>query len=98
MIPISEQANEYAGKVYSAIKESGIRSSIDLSDRTLEYKIREAQKQRIPYMVILGKREADEGKITVRSRSGKQVHGLSTEDFMGTVVEEIRGRKPDLSY
>ncbi|MCL5440440.1 MAG: threonine--tRNA ligase [Candidatus Marsarchaeota archaeon] len=98
VIPISEQANEYAGKVYSAIKESGIRSSIDLSDRTLEYKIREAQKQRIPYMVILGKREADEGKITVRSRSGKQVHGLSTEDFMGTVVEEIRGRKPDLSY
>ncbi len=98
VIPISEQANEYAGKVYSAIKESGIRSSIDLSDRTLEYKIREAQKQRIPYMVILGKREADEGKITVRSRSGKQVHGLSMEDFMGTVVEEIRGRKPDLSY
>ena len=98
VIPISEQANEYAGKVYSAIKESGIRSSIDLSDRTLEYKIREAQKQRIPYMVILGKREADEGKITVRGRSGKQVHGLSMEDFMGTVVEEIRGRKPDLSY
>ena len=50
---------------------SGIRAGIDVSDRTLEYKIREAQMQKVPYMIILGKKEQDAKTVTIRDRSRK---------------------------
>lgn len=92
VISISEPANDYAEKVYRELRKHGIRAYADLSDRTLEYKIRDAQMQKIPYMIILGKKEQESGKITVRDRSGKQTHGLAVGDFIKSISAEISER------
>ncbi|MFI5412304.1 MAG: threonine--tRNA ligase [Candidatus Micrarchaeales archaeon] len=93
VITISEQANEYAYKIYKEIKATGIRVDADATDKTLDYKIREAQNQKIPYMLILGKKEMESKKISVRGRSGKQKMGLSLEEFISSISKEIKERK-----
>jgi threonyl-tRNA synthetase len=92
VMSISEPANDYAEKVYGELRKHGIRAYADLSDRTLEYKIREAQMQKVPYMVILGKKEQESGKITVRDRAGKQAHDLELIEFVKKISKEISER------
>ncbi|MCL4373312.1 MAG: threonine--tRNA ligase [Candidatus Marsarchaeota archaeon] len=93
VITISEHENGYAGSVYKALRENGIRAVLDDSDRTLEYKIREAQMLKVPYMLVIGKKEADSNSITVRRRSGKQEHGVSLGAFIENVKSEIKERR-----
>jgi threonyl-tRNA synthetase len=92
VISISEHANEYAEKVYKELRKNGIRAYADLSDRTLEYKIREAQLQKVPYMVILGKKEQESGKLTIRDRNGKQKHDFGLDEFIKKMEKEINER------
>jgi len=92
VMSISEPANDYAEKVYGELRKHGIRAYADLSDRTLEYKIREAQMQKVPYMVILGKKEQESGKITVRDRAGKQAHDLELIELVKKILKEISER------
>jgi threonyl-tRNA synthetase len=92
VIPLSEQHNAYAEKVYKEVKSNRIRTMLDDSNRTLEYKIREAQMQKIPYMVILGKKESESGKVTIRDRSGQQRHDATLADFISEIKNEIKER------
>lgn len=92
VISISESAKEYAEKVYKELKANKIRAFADVSDKTLEYKIREAQMQKVPYMIVVGKKEVESGKLTVRERSGKQKHDVSLEDFINKITKEINER------
>ncbi|MGC8495993.1 MAG: threonine--tRNA ligase [Candidatus Micrarchaeia archaeon] len=93
VISISEHENEFAQQVYNSLRKKGIRAQADLSDRTLEYKIREAQMQKVPYMVVIGKKEVESGKITIRERSGRQEHEVAIEDFEKRISDEIGERK-----
>lgn len=93
VISISEHVNEYSENIYKKLVESNIRTSIDISDRTLEYKIREAQMQKVPYMIILGKKEQEKNKITIRDRTGKQEHDLEIEELIKKVSKEIKERE-----
>lgn len=92
VISISEHANEYANKIYKELRKHNIRTYADLSDRTLEYKIREAQMQKVPYMIIVGKKEQESGKLTIRDRSGKQKHDVSVDEFIKKITNEIKER------
>ncbi|MDE1871066.1 MAG: threonine--tRNA ligase [Candidatus Micrarchaeota archaeon] len=92
VITISEQANEYANGVYRKLKDCGIRAYADLSDKTLEYKIREAQLQKIPYMIVIGKKEVEKKTLTIRDRDGKQKHDVPIDDFIGRITSEIKSR------
>ncbi len=96
VITISEQANDYAKEVLAELKKNMIRAELDASDKTLEYKIRDGQLMQIPYMVILGKKEMDGKKISVRSRSGKQKMGISLGEFLAPLKDEIAKRKNEL--
>ncbi|MGD0728681.1 MAG: threonine--tRNA ligase [Candidatus Micrarchaeaceae archaeon] len=93
VIAISEHVNEYSETIYKKLVESGIRANMDISDRTLEYKIREAQMQKVPYMIILGKKEQEKNKITIRDRTGKQEHDLEIEELIKRVSKEIKDRE-----
>jgi len=93
VITISEHANKYAEGIYKKIRKDGIRAELDISDKTLDYKIREAQNQKIPYMLILGKKEVEGEKISVRSRSGKQKMGVTLDEFLSSIKSEISERK-----
>lgn len=98
VISISESVSDYAEQVYKKIRKGGIRASVDISDRTLEYKIREAQLSKIPYMIIIGGKEKEAKAITVRSRSGKQHRDVDTDAFVEKVREEISKRSLDSAY
>ncbi len=93
VIAISEQTNDYAKEVYDELRKRKVRVALDSSDKTLDYKIREAQMQKVPYMLILGKKEQDAKAVTIRSLSGKQEHGVKLEDFAKRITEEILERR-----
>lgn len=92
VISISEQSNEYAEAVARELKEHRIRVHADISDRTLEYKIRDAQMQKVPYMIILGKKEVEKKALTIRDRTGKQEHDVALRDFINRIKKEIEER------
>jgi len=89
VIPVSEKNNKYAKAVAEKLEQSGIRVGKDLSSNTMDYKIREAQLQKIPYMIVVGDKEEKGKNISVRSRDGKVEHGVGLENFMKQIAEEI---------
>ena len=92
VLPVSEKSRDYAHKVADAIEAAGIRVVVDNRDEKIGYKIREARSiDRVPYMVIVGEKEAEEGTISVRDRTN-ETHPSTIEDFCAKVHEEIRTR------
>lgn len=89
VIPISAKNNKYAKQVAGKLKQKGIRVDTDLSDNTMDYKIREAQLQKIPYMIVVGDKEEKGKNISVRSRDGKVKHDVTLKDFLKQITEEI---------
>ncbi len=98
IVSISQPANEYAEKTFAELKKLGIRTELDISDKTLEHKIRDAITMKIPYIIVLGKKEMESGKLTVRSRSGKQQFGVPMNEFISKIDKEIKERSLTLSY
>jgi threonyl-tRNA synthetase len=89
VLPISDDNLKYAEKVFQQLQESGIRVEIDKESRTLEYKIREAQLQKIPFMLIIGAKEEQSKTIAVRDRdTGKTKYGVSLEEFINYVNKQ----------
>lgn len=92
VLPVSEKSRDYAHEVAQKFDEAGVRVVVDDRDEKIGYKIREARGiDRVPYMLILGEKEAEEGNISVRDRSNETVQ-KSVEDFIAEITEEIRTR------
>ncbi|MEM3227585.1 MAG: threonine--tRNA ligase [Candidatus Micrarchaeaceae archaeon] len=98
VVPISEQVNTYADAVLKSLRKKGLRAELDDSDRTLEYKIRSAQLAKIPYMLVIGKKEEQAGAVTVRTRDNSQKPGVKLEEFEEKLEKEIKERSQKLSY
>lgn len=90
VLSISDENEKYAKKVLHALKENGIRAEGDFESHKIEYKIRNAQLQKIPYMVIVGKKEEEIGSIAVRNREGKVKYKVKIEDFIKDVKKQIK--------
>ena len=100
IIPISEKVNDYAETVRRKLFEvpvvngtAGLRVDIDLTAERMQKKIRDAQLQKIPYMLVVGEREAAEGKVAVRLRSGKDLGPMPLESFVARIKAEAESRK-----
>ena len=74
------------------LDKAGLRAETDLRNEKIGFKIREAQMQKIPYMLIIGDKEAENGTVAVRSRKGGDLGTMQLDDFMNKVVEEVRTR------
>jgi len=85
---ITDAQGDYCEKIYQELRQSGIRIEKDLRNEKLNYKIREAQLTKIPYMLIIGDREAESGTVTVRERSGKNLPPMSVKDFAVKIKDE----------
>ena len=85
VIPVSEKSMEYAAGVYEKLKAAGIRTELDHKDEKVGYKIRQAQLEKVPYMLVLGEKEAAEGAITVRSRDKGDLGAAGLEDFIADI-------------
>lgn len=89
IIPVSEKYFDYAQKVKSIFENSGLRVEADFRNEKLGYKIREAQMEKIPYMVIVGEKEEAENTVSIRSRKEGDLGSKSIEAFVDMINEEI---------
>ncbi|MEW5918916.1 MAG: threonine--tRNA ligase, partial [Gemmatimonadota bacterium] len=93
VLPISDDLAVQAREITERMKRAGIRAAVDDRNDTLNYKIREGELQKIPYMAVLGKREAEAGTLAIRVRGvGKKQEIVATDSFISRVVEEIASR------
>jgi len=89
VLPISDRHMEYAASVRDRLKSAGLRVELDERQEKIGYKIREAQLQKIPYMLVVGDREHAEGTVSVRTRAGGDQGASPVDAFIGSAREEI---------
>ena len=96
IIAITDDQAEFAQQVQEQLKAAGLRSAVDQSGGRMQAKIRNAQLQKIPYMLVIGKREAEAGSVAVRLRSGEDLGAMSVDAFLGLVQPVIETKSLDL--
>ena len=92
VLPISEKYNDYAEKVAAELTAAGVRVEKNFRPDKIGYKIREAQLQKIPYMLIVGEKEAESGTISVRSRRDGDAGACRLSEFVETIQKEIKDK------
>jgi len=90
VIPISEKHVEYATEIFNSLKMADIRVSLDDRDKSMQSKIRDAEKLKIPYLVIVGDKEIDTETVSVRSRLNKEIGLMKKQEFVDYLEKEIR--------
>lgn len=93
IITVSEKFNDYGEKVFKEMKENSIRVEINKSDESLGKRIREAEKQKIPYMLVVGEKEEKDGTVSVRVRGTKEQETLKVEKLIEKLIVEIKEKK-----
>ena len=96
VLPVSEKFSDYAERVRAELAAAGVRAELDARNEKLGYKIREAQLQKIPYMLVVGGREQEEGTVSVRRRSGEDLGALPVAAFIERVGSLVAARSTDL--
>ncbi|MPM71846.1 Threonine--tRNA ligase [bioreactor metagenome] len=89
VIPITDKQHEYADSLTKKLEAAGFRAECDVRSEKMGFKIREAQLQKIPYMLVVGDKEIETGSVSVRSRSGGDLGTMPVADFMAKLKEEI---------
>ena len=89
ILPISDNQKEYAEKIKAILEEKEIRVELDARQEKIGYKIREAQLQKVPYMLILGEKEVEANAVGVRKRKEGDIGQMSIEDFVSMILKEI---------
>ena len=90
ILPVSEKHNEYAKKVVDSLNNSDIRASIDDRNETIGKKIRENELKRVPFLLIVGEKEAESGKVSVRKQGGEDIGTMSVEEFAELITNEVK--------
>ena len=96
IIPITDAQHDYANKILTKLKEHGIRAEIDDRSEKMQAKIRNAQLQKIPYMLIIGKREVESNSVSIRQRDEQDLGAMPFVEFLAKVKEQISTRSLNL--
>jgi threonyl-tRNA synthetase len=96
VLPITDGQVEYINQVVIPIlRKNGIRYEVDLRNEKINYKIRENQVYRVPYLLIVGKQEVESDTVSVRNMTGEQIHGIKLQEFLGqvqwSIVDHVAG-------
>lgn len=92
VLPISNKFSEYSEEIKNKLISQGIRVGLDYRDEKIGYKIREARNERVPYIIIIGEKEMNDKKISLRSRKNGEEGTLDLEDFMERINREIKNK------
>ena len=92
LLTVTDRANEYAESVCRALDAAGVRAECDERNEKIGKKIREATLEKVPYMLVLGDRDMENGTVSVRTRSGEEKGAIALDDFIQQIGEEIRTR------
>ena len=95
VLPITDRAHGYARELVEKLNGVNIHTEGDYRSEKLGYKIREAQMQKIPYMLVVGDRDMENGTVSVRTRKGEDLGAMSLEDFMSKALLQIATRAKD---
>ncbi len=95
VMPLSENLKDKANEIVEKLNEQGIRVSADLRSEKIGYKIREAQLEKIPYMLVIGNKEVEDGTVSVRSRKNANLGAMPLDDFIKIIRKEIDTKKKD---
>jgi threonyl-tRNA synthetase len=98
ILTISEKTNDYAKTVHEELSDAGIRSKLDMSDEKVNAKIAKAHAEKLPYMLVVGPKEAQTGALNVRIRKQKQTETISVKDFIKMVRQKNADRTIDLMF
>ena len=99
IVPISERHNDYAKQVYDKLFAAGIRVKLDDRSESMGYKIREAlQGNKVPYVLVMGDKEIEEGKVAVRIRGIGEAGTMSVDEFMQKALDKIKSKTQDLTF
>ncbi|MCI5976352.1 MAG: threonine--tRNA ligase [Firmicutes bacterium] len=96
VLPITDRAHDYAESLVKKLSDAGIRAESDLRSEKLGYKIREAQMQKIPYMLVVGDRDMEDGTVSVRTRKGNDLGAMTPDAFLGKCLTEIATKTKDI--
>lgn len=92
ILPITDRTHEYAQKIAETLKESGVRCEVDTRNEKIGYKIREAKMERVPYVLVVGDKEAEEGTVNVNTRGVEEKTTVALEAFVKKVKKEIKNK------
>jgi threonyl-tRNA synthetase len=90
LIPIADRHVEYCRGVAQQLREAGLRVEVDERSERMQAKIRDAQLQKVPYMLIAGDRDIEAGAVSVRTRNNEDLGGMPVEAFKQRIVEEVK--------
>ena len=93
VLPISDKYTDYANEVSAALKKAGIRNTVDARSEKIGFKIREARIDRLPYMIVVGQKEQEEGLVSVRSRFKGDEGAKKLDDFIKDLLVEINTKE-----
>ena len=89
---LSDKHNDYANKVYEDLRKAGIRAEIDSRNEKIGFKIREAQLQKVPYMLIIGDKEVENNAVGLRKRGEGDLGALPLKEFKDRILQETKER------
>jgi threonyl-tRNA synthetase len=92
-VTVTDSQIPYAQDVYRQLRNAGIRVERDIRNEKLSFKIREAQLQKIPYMLVIGDKEVEQGTVAPRYRDGKNLSAMKPEEFVAFIQEECKNYK-----
>ena len=96
VLPVTDRAHEYAKGLTQKLVDAGIRAEDDCRSEKLGYKIREAQMQKIPYMLVVGDRDMENGTVSVRTRKGEDLGAMTMDAFLSKCLSEIASKSKDI--
>ena len=96
VLPITDRNVKYSNEVIKRLSDQGVRVELDDRSETLQAKIRDAQVEKVPYMLVVGDREEKENKVAVRLRTGKDLGQMSLDNFLNRLKEKINNKSLDL--
>ncbi len=88
-IPIADRHLDYARSVVASLKQAGIRAQLDARGERMNAKIRDAEKQKIPYMLVVGDKEMEAGQVALRLRNGENPGPIALESFIERALDEV---------
>jgi len=96
ILTVTEKENSFAENLHQQMVNKGVRSEMDLRNELLGFKVRQAELDKIPYMLIIGQKEAQKGTVTARKRNGDNLRDIKPEDFIQTVTEAVKERRIEI--
>ena len=96
VLPVTERAHEYAKELVQKLTDAGLRAEDDCRSEKLGYKIREAQLQKVPYMLVVGDRDMENGTVSVRTRKGDDLGAMSLDAFVAKCHDEVASKSKEV--